>query len=94
MATKKKTRRSPSKKKRSAKRKKVVRRKPVVRKKSRKKVTRKKSSVAHLKKRVRDAADDRLKEGLYRRDKATTFKQHKAAQRVIDMARKDLRSYK
>lgn len=50
--------------------------------------------IAHAKKKIRSDAEERLKDGLYLRDCATTRKQHNAAQRKIDKARSDLRHYK
>lgn len=79
-------------KKKSARKRKAVRKNKAVRKSVRKKA-RKKSTVASLKARIRKAADERLKQGLFRRDKATTRKAHLAAQRAIDAARSELRKY-
>jgi hypothetical protein len=70
-------------KRRKAKRKKVVH----------KRATKKRSpsTVAHLLSRVKDKLNARLKDLLFLRDKATTRKQHKSAQRRITEIRKKLR---
>jgi hypothetical protein len=52
------------------------------------------SGITKLKARVRKDANERLKDGLFLRDQATTHKQHKAAVKKIDGARKDLRRFK
>lgn len=77
---------------------KVARRKPVRRSKKRggtnSKARRSSSgaSLSYHKKKIRDIAKQRLKDGLYQRDTTTTYKGHKAAQRKIAAARKTLRS--
>lgn len=48
-------------------------------------------SVAGLKTRIRQKLDADLKELLFKRDKATTYKQHRSAQTRIDKVRKELR---
>lgn len=66
----------------------------VVRKKAARKTVRKKSTpqtVSHLKSRIRKKLDDQLKDALFKRDKATTYKQHRAVQLRIDKIRSELR---
>lgn len=87
------------KRKRHTKRKAV--RRSVKRKSPKRKVTRKRSrkrksvrqTAAHLKSKLRKLADERLKVGLYRRDKAATASQHNAAKRMIANARRDLKHF-
>jgi hypothetical protein len=85
-------------KKRTSKRRKSAAKKPrAVKKKSSKRSGSRRSQsggIAKLKSRIRANADERLKDGLYLRDKATTRKAHKNAQSKIDKARADLRRYK
>lgn len=92
-----------AKKKKAAKRrkKKTVARKPRRRVKISRTVvsigSRRKSGgngIAKLKARVRKDANERLKDGLFLRDQATTYKQHKSAQKKVASARRDLKKYK
>ncbi len=84
------------KKKRVAKKRAVKKRvaKKVVRKRTTRKIAVRKTTVASLKSRIREKLDDQLKDQLFRRDKATTAKQHRTAQKKIDTIRKELRKQK
>lgn len=88
-----KFRKKKASRKKPAVRKTVRRSRKVVRKKSgiRKHKVRKQTTVASLKGRIRTKLDDQLKDQLFKRDKATTRKQHVAAQNKIDNIRKELR---
>ena len=61
------------------------------------KVTRKRgtpSRVVAAKRVLREAAEQKLREGLWKRDQAKTRKQHLAAKKIIDKARAELRRIK
>lgn len=93
MATKKRSRkvkrnRKPRKKSVTVKR--VVIRRTVIRKVGKAKRS---SPVTRAKRTIRDHAEKDLKEALYQRDKATSYKQHRAAQSKVDKARKELRRF-
>lgn len=90
---KKKRKKPVARRKKAAPKKRKRVRKPRRKAVRRKRVVRKKQTAAHLKSKLCRMANDKLRDGLYRRDKATTAKQHKAAQRTIDAARKELNRY-
>lgn len=88
-----------ARKKKAAKKKAVKRSRRVVRKKvTRKKVSRRKVSTVRvvklpeMKKRWKKTFEEGLKEQLFKRDKATSYKQHRAANLKIDALRKKLRA--
>ena len=85
-----KGKKKPARKKAARKR---VAKKTVVRSRA-KKAPRKVATVSSLKTRIRKKLDEQLKDQLFKRDKATTYKQHRAAQFKIDTIRRGLRSVK
>lgn len=89
MAKKKKAaRRKPrSRKKRVVRVRKVVKRARTVKRKKRTGS----ASIASYKAKIRKIAESDLKDGLFNRDKATTYKQHRTAQSKVDKARRVLR---
>lgn len=93
MAKRKKTKSHRKSRRKSAPRKRrvVVVRKTVIRVGSRRS---KGSAVSRAKATIRRSAEEVLKDGLFARDKATTRKQHRAAQKRITAARKELRRFK
>lgn len=52
------------------------------------------STIPALKSRIREKLDQDLMQQLFKRDKATTYKQHRAAQLKIDKIRRELRRLK
>jgi hypothetical protein len=52
------------------------------------------SRVVAAKRVLREAAEQKLREGLWKRDQAKTRKQHLAAKKIIDKARAELRRIK
>ncbi len=68
--------------------------KKVVRKRTASKRVVRKTTIAVLKSNIREKLDDQLKDQLFKRDKATTAKQHRTAQKKIDNIRKELRKQK
>lgn len=62
-----------------------------VRRSSAVKAPRKKRTVSSMFSAIRVKLDAELKEALFKRDKATTYKQHRSAQLRIDRIRQQLR---
>lgn len=87
MATKKRSRKR-SRPHKKAKRKVIIRR-TVVKRVSVRKVAG--SPITRAKKTIKKAASKMLKDALYERDCATSYKQHRRAQLKVDKARKELR---
>lgn len=82
-------------KKKPARKRKVVRKKTARRKSAPRKraapVRRSAVTVPGLKAKIRAKLDDQLKDQLFKRDKATNYKQHRTAQVKIDTIRRELR---
>lgn len=95
MATKKRSRKVKRGRKK-ARRKSVTVRRVVIRRTVIRKVGKagRSSKITRAKRIIRDEADKHLKDALFRRDQATTYKQHRAAQKQVDAARKELRRFK
>lgn len=52
------------------------------------------ATISSLKKRIKTKLDETLKDQLFKRDQATTYKQHRAANLKIDKVRRELRKLK
>lgn len=87
MAAKKKSRKR-SRPRKKAKRKVTIRR-TVIKRVSVRRVSG--SPITRAKKTIRKAASKLLKDALYERDCATSYKQHRRAQLKVDKARRELR---
>ena len=95
MAAKKRRSRKVKHGRKKARKKSVTVRRTIIRRTVIRKIGRagKASKITRAKRVIRDEADKSLKEALFQRDKASSYKQHKAAQRKVDAARKLLRKF-
>lgn len=95
MATKKRRSRKVNRNRRPRKKsvtvKRVIVRRTVIRKVGKAKRS---SPVTRAKRTIRDHAEKDLKDALFQRDQATSYKQHRTAQKKVDKARRELRRFK